>query len=151
MPFPEIQHPKTHLFNFCVDFRVFVFPFLLPNMGWNFYCPLRIWGIGNIGLSSKRSRKARGKDVDLEDFDDSEDEIEELMVNGEEEEDDEEDIDDTAFREKAVDVWQRKTEVTTGSAAIKSQLQAFNQNISEQVAANMRDPSKMVKQMQQRI
>ncbi|XWS54927.1 hypothetical protein CRYUN_Cryun10bG0131200 [Craigia yunnanensis] len=55
-----------------------------------------------------------------------------------------------AFRDKAVDKWQRKTEVTTGAAAIKSKLQAFNQNISEQVAAYMRDPSRMIKQMQQR-
>ncbi|XWS67905.1 hypothetical protein CRYUN_Cryun04dG0044800 [Craigia yunnanensis] len=47
-----------------------------------------------MGLSSKRSRKARGKDVDSEDFDDSEDE--ELMVNGEdeEEEDDEEELEE---------------------------------------------------------
>ncbi|XVF01097.1 hypothetical protein REPUB_Repub04eG0058700 [Reevesia pubescens] len=55
-----------------------------------------------------------------------------------------------AFRDKAVDKWQRKTEVTTGAAAIKSKSQAFNQNISEQVAAYMRDPSRMIKQMQQR-
>ncbi|KAG8473659.1 hypothetical protein CXB51_035995 [Gossypium anomalum] len=55
-----------------------------------------------------------------------------------------------AFRDKAVDKWQRKTEVTTGAAAIKSKLQAFNQNISEQVAAYMRDPTRMIKQMQQR-
>ncbi|XVE93638.1 hypothetical protein REPUB_Repub01dG0211200 [Reevesia pubescens] len=55
-----------------------------------------------------------------------------------------------AFRDKAIDKWQRKTEVTTGAAAIKSKLQAFNQNISEQVAAYMRDPSRMIKQMQQR-
>ncbi|XP_021286335.1 putative uncharacterized protein DDB_G0270496 [Herrania umbratica] len=55
-----------------------------------------------------------------------------------------------AFRDKAVDKWQRKTEVTTGAAAIKSKLQAFNPNISEQVAAYMRDPSRMIKQMQQR-
>ncbi|XVF45291.1 hypothetical protein PTKIN_Ptkin02bG0193900 [Pterospermum kingtungense] len=55
-----------------------------------------------------------------------------------------------AFRDKAVDKWQRKTEVTTGAAAIKSKLQAFNQNISEQVAGYMRDPSRMIKQMQQR-
>ncbi|KAA3454009.1 RRNA processing protein-related isoform 1 [Gossypium australe] len=56
----------------------------------------------------------------------------------------------SAFRDKAVDKWQRKTEVTTGAAAIKSKLQAFNQNISEQVAAYMRDPTRMIKQMQQR-
>ncbi|OMO74312.1 hypothetical protein CCACVL1_16836 [Corchorus capsularis] len=55
-----------------------------------------------------------------------------------------------SFRDKAIDKWQRKTEVTTGAAAIKSKLKAFNQNISEQVATHMRDPSRMIKQMQQR-
>ncbi|CAK9146197.1 unnamed protein product [Ilex paraguariensis] len=54
------------------------------------------------------------------------------------------------FRNKAVDKWQRKTEVTTGAAAIKSKLHAFNQSISEQVANYMRDPSRMIKGMQQR-
>ncbi|PON98546.1 Leucine zipper-containing transcription factor [Trema orientale] len=55
-----------------------------------------------------------------------------------------------AFRDKSIDKWQRKTPVTTGAAAIKGKLHAFNQNISEQVAAYMRDPSRMIKQMQQR-
>ncbi|XP_065859189.1 uncharacterized protein [Euphorbia lathyris] len=53
-----------------------------------------------------------------------------------------------AFRDKSIDKWQRKAQVTTGAAAIKSKLQAFNQNISEQVASYMRDPSRMTKQMQ---
>ncbi|VVB17597.1 unnamed protein product [Arabis nemorensis] len=53
------------------------------------------------------------------------------------------------FRNKAVDKWQRRTQVTTGAAAIKGKLQAFNQNVSEQVASYMRDPSRMIKQMQQ--
>ncbi|KAB1225073.1 Protein BFR2 [Morella rubra] len=53
-----------------------------------------------------------------------------------------------AFRNKSIDKWQRKTQVTTGAAAIKGKLHAFNQNISEQVAAYMRDPSRMIKQMQ---
>ncbi|KAJ8774421.1 hypothetical protein K2173_016867 [Erythroxylum novogranatense] len=47
------------------------------------------------------------------------------------------------FRDKSLDKWQRKAQVTTGAAAIKNKLQAFNQNISEQVAAYMRDPSRM--------
>ncbi|KAK2650861.1 hypothetical protein Ddye_018350 [Dipteronia dyeriana] len=55
-----------------------------------------------------------------------------------------------SFRDKSIDKWQRKTQVTTGAAAIKGKLHAFNQNISEQVAAYMRDPSRMSKQMQQR-
>ncbi|KAG8664025.1 hypothetical protein MANES_01G272000v8 [Manihot esculenta] len=52
------------------------------------------------------------------------------------------------FRDKSIDKWQRKTQVTTGAAAIKGKLQAFNQNISEQVASYMRDPSRIMKQMQ---
>ncbi|KAL8542252.1 hypothetical protein ACS0TY_003208 [Phlomoides rotata] len=54
-----------------------------------------------------------------------------------------------SFRNKSIDKWHRKTQVTTGAAAIKDKLHAFNQSISEQVAAYMRDPSKMVKGMQQ--
>ncbi|KAB2627238.1 protein AATF-like [Pyrus ussuriensis x Pyrus communis] len=54
------------------------------------------------------------------------------------------------FRDKSINNWQRKTEVTTGAAAIKSKLHAFNQNISEQVASYMRDPSRVVRQMQMR-
>ncbi|RXH93134.1 hypothetical protein DVH24_013710 [Malus domestica] len=52
------------------------------------------------------------------------------------------------FRNKLIDKWQRKTEVTTGAADIKSELHAFNQNISEQVASYIKDPSRMVGQMQ---
>ncbi|KAG6677403.1 hypothetical protein I3842_14G024300 [Carya illinoinensis] len=55
-----------------------------------------------------------------------------------------------SFRDKSIDKWQRKTQVTTGAAAMKAKLHAFNQNISEQVAAYMRDPSRMIKQMQLR-
>lgn len=54
-----------------------------------------------------------------------------------------------AFRDKSIDKWQRKTQVTSGAAAIKGKLQAFNQDISQQVAGYMRDPSKMIKGMQQ--
>ncbi|CAN4111833.1 unnamed protein product [Withania somnifera] len=53
------------------------------------------------------------------------------------------------FRDKSIDKWQRKTQVTSGAAAIKGKLQAFNQDISQQVAGYMRDPSKMIKGMQQ--
>ncbi|XP_059458504.1 uncharacterized protein LOC132188117 [Corylus avellana] len=49
-----------------------------------------------------------------------------------------------SFRDKSIDKWQRKTQVTTGAAAIKGKLQAFNQNISKRVAAYVRDPSRMV-------
>lgn len=53
------------------------------------------------------------------------------------------------FRNRSIDKWQRKTQVTTGAAAFRGKLQAFNQNISEQVAAYMRDPTRMIKGMQQ--
>lgn len=53
----------------------------------------------------------------------------------------------SSFRDKSVDKWHRKTQVTTGNAAIRGKLNAFNQDISEQVAAYMRDPSKMIKGM----
>ncbi|KAL1802748.1 hypothetical protein ACET3Z_031395 [Daucus carota] len=55
-----------------------------------------------------------------------------------------------SFRNKSVDKWQRRTQVTTGAAAIKGKLQAFNQSISDQVSAYMTDPSRMVNGMQQR-
>ncbi|XP_024988234.1 putative uncharacterized protein DDB_G0270496 [Cynara cardunculus var. scolymus] len=55
-----------------------------------------------------------------------------------------------SFRDMSVDKWQRKTQVTSGAAGIKNKFQAFNQNISEQVASYMRDPSRMIKGMQQR-
>lgn len=52
-----------------------------------------------------------------------------------------------SFRNKSIDKWQRKTQVTTGAAAMKGKLQAFNQNISEQVASYVRDPTRMLKGM----
>ncbi|KAK1424527.1 hypothetical protein QVD17_19857 [Tagetes erecta] len=54
------------------------------------------------------------------------------------------------FRNNSVDKWQRKTQVTSGAAGMKNKFQAFNQDISEQVASYMRDPSRMIKGMQQR-
>ncbi|KAF3789267.1 bfr2 protein [Nymphaea thermarum] len=54
------------------------------------------------------------------------------------------------FRDSSIDKWQRKTQMTTGAAAFKSKLRAFNQSISQQVATNMRDPSRMIKRMQLR-
>ncbi|CAJ1827554.1 unnamed protein product [Sphenostylis stenocarpa] len=55
-----------------------------------------------------------------------------------------------SFRDKSINKWQRMTQVTTGAAAIKGKLHAFNQDISNQVSAYMRDPSRMIKQMQLR-
>eukprot|EP00268_Persea_americana_P014461 TRINITY_DN1643_c0_g1_i6.p1 TRINITY_DN1643_c0_g1~~TRINITY_DN1643_c0_g1_i6.p1 ORF type:complete len:275 (+),score=75.28 TRINITY_DN1643_c0_g1_i6:283-1107(+) len=54
------------------------------------------------------------------------------------------------FRDSSIDKWQRKTQVATGAAAFKGKLHAFNQNISQQVAAYMRDPSRMIQRMQLR-
>ncbi|KAG2624255.1 hypothetical protein PVAP13_3KG119100 [Panicum virgatum] len=51
------------------------------------------------------------------------------------------------FRNTEIDKWQRKIQVTTGAAALKGKLHAFNQNISDQVAGYMRDPSKMISRM----
>ncbi|XP_062233727.1 uncharacterized protein LOC133930952 [Phragmites australis] len=53
----------------------------------------------------------------------------------------------TTFRNTEVDKWQRKIQVTTGAAALKGKLHAFNQNISDQVACYMRDPSRMINRM----
>ncbi|XLU24490.1 hypothetical protein S245_060556, partial [Arachis hypogaea] len=53
-------------------------------------------------------------------------------------------------RDKSINKWQRITQVTTGAAAIKGKLHAFNQDITNQVAAYMRDPSRMIKQMRLR-
>ncbi|XP_020111729.1 putative uncharacterized protein DDB_G0270496 isoform X1 [Ananas comosus] len=54
------------------------------------------------------------------------------------------------FRNSEVDKWQRKTQVTTGAAAFRGKLHAFNQKISDQVNSYMRDPSRMIKRMQLR-
>lgn len=54
------------------------------------------------------------------------------------------------FRDRSINKWQRMTQVTTGAAAFKGKLQAFNQDISDQVATYMRDPSRMIKQMRLR-
>ncbi|VAH57208.1 unnamed protein product [Triticum turgidum subsp. durum] len=53
----------------------------------------------------------------------------------------------TPFRNTEIDKWQRKTQVTTGAAALKGKLHTFNQNISDQVAGYMRDPSRMINRM----
>ncbi|CAH9143187.1 unnamed protein product [Cuscuta epithymum] len=53
-----------------------------------------------------------------------------------------------SFRDKSIDKWQRRTQVTTGVAAVKGKLHAFNQSISQQVSNYMRDPSKTIKGMQ---
>ncbi|KAL1322650.1 hypothetical protein AAHE18_14G211400 [Arachis hypogaea] len=55
-----------------------------------------------------------------------------------------------SFRDKSINKWQRMTQVTTGAAAIKGKLHAFNQDITNQVASYMRDPSRMIKQMRLR-
>ncbi|PKA47650.1 hypothetical protein AXF42_Ash014427 [Apostasia shenzhenica] len=56
----------------------------------------------------------------------------------------------TPFRNSSIDKWHRKTQVTTGAAAFRHKLNAFNQNVSDQVAGYMRDPNRMIKRMQLR-
>ncbi|XP_059633879.1 uncharacterized protein LOC132276465 isoform X2 [Cornus florida] len=90
---------------------------------------------GNSGKSSKHSEASMNSNVE---GDEEWSQISQMQLRI------------ASFRDKSVDKWQRKTQVTTGAAAIKGKLQAFNQNISEQVAAYMRDPSRMIKGMQQR-
>ncbi|XP_074590297.1 uncharacterized protein LOC141846198 [Curcuma longa] len=56
----------------------------------------------------------------------------------------------TPFRNSSIDKWHRKTQVISGAVAFKGKMQAFNQNISEQVNGYMRDPSRMIRRMQLR-
>ncbi|MCO5591063.1 hypothetical protein L7F22_045040 [Adiantum nelumboides] len=51
------------------------------------------------------------------------------------------------FRNTSVDRWQRKTQLSTGAAASKSKLRAFNQSISQQIENHMRDFSRMLQRM----
>ncbi|CAM6034316.1 unnamed protein product [Sphagnum compactum] len=51
------------------------------------------------------------------------------------------------YRNNSVDRWQRKTQLSTGAAAVKGKLRAFNQSISQQVASVMRDPHKLIERM----
>lgn len=53
------------------------------------------------------------------------------------------------FRNHSVDKWHRKTQLSAGAAAMKNKLRAFNQSITQQVSAYMRDPTSMIKRMQQ--
>ncbi|KAI5058529.1 hypothetical protein GOP47_0026699 [Adiantum capillus-veneris] len=54
------------------------------------------------------------------------------------------------FRNNSVDRWQRKTQLSTGAAASKSKLRAFNQSISQQIEIHMRDFSRMLQRMRLR-
>jgi protein AATF/BFR2 len=46
------------------------------------------------------------------------------------------------FRDAAVDRWHRKAMLATGRAAMRSQMHALNQSLSQQVAAQLRDPER---------
>jgi protein AATF/BFR2 len=54
------------------------------------------------------------------------------------------------LRDASVDRWQRKTLLATGRAALRSEMRAFNQSLSHQVAAMLRDPSRALDRMQRR-
>ncbi|KAI0489136.1 hypothetical protein KFK09_028978 [Dendrobium nobile] len=56
----------------------------------------------------------------------------------------------STFRNNSVDKWHRKTQVTTGAAAFRGKLNAFNQNVSDQINSYMGDPNRMIKRMQLR-
>ncbi|KAL0904991.1 hypothetical protein M5K25_027160 [Dendrobium thyrsiflorum] len=56
----------------------------------------------------------------------------------------------STFRNNSVDKWHRKTQVTTGAAAFRGKLNAFNQNVSDQIKSYMGDPNRMIKRMQLR-
>lgn len=51
------------------------------------------------------------------------------------------------FRNSSVDRWQRKTQLSSGAAASKNKLRAFNQSISQQIETHMRDFSRMLERM----
>ncbi|KAJ7528645.1 hypothetical protein O6H91_15G012000 [Diphasiastrum complanatum] len=52
------------------------------------------------------------------------------------------------YRNNSVDRWYRKTQIATGAAAIRGRLHAFDQSISQQVSAAMREPSRLIRRMQ---
>ncbi|XP_020577940.1 putative uncharacterized protein DDB_G0270496 isoform X2 [Phalaenopsis equestris] len=54
------------------------------------------------------------------------------------------------FRNNSIDKWHRKMQVTTGAAAFRGRLNAFNKNVSDQIDGYMRDPNQMIKRMQLR-
>lgn len=52
------------------------------------------------------------------------------------------------IRDDSVDRWHRKTMLATGRAALKGQMSALNQSLSQQVAAQMRDPTRALERAQ---
>ena len=52
------------------------------------------------------------------------------------------------FRDAAIDKWHRKTMLATGHTALRGQMQALNQSLSQQVAAMLRDPTRAVARAQ---
>ncbi|XP_024538306.1 protein bfr2-like [Selaginella moellendorffii] len=51
------------------------------------------------------------------------------------------------YRDRTVDRWHRKTQISSGAAASRSKLKAFNQSISQQVAAAMKDTPRFIARM----
>ncbi|KAK8916287.1 hypothetical protein KSP39_PZI022749 [Platanthera zijinensis] len=54
------------------------------------------------------------------------------------------------FRNNSIEKWHRRTQVASGAAAFSGKLSAFNQSVSDQVTGYMRDPNRMIRQMQLR-
>lgn len=53
-----------------------------------------------------------------------------------------------AFRDSSLDRWHRKTMLSAGNAAMRSNLRALNQSVSQQVAALMANPAKLLQRTQ---
>lgn len=51
-------------------------------------------------------------------------------------------------RDAAVDSWHRRTLLATGRTALRSQMHALNQSLSQQVATAMRDPTRAIERLQ---
>lgn len=52
------------------------------------------------------------------------------------------------FRDASLDRWHRKTMLSAGNAAMRSNLRALNQSVSQQVAALMANPAKLLQRTQ---
>ena len=52
------------------------------------------------------------------------------------------------FRDASIDRWHRKTMLSAGNAAMRSNLRALNQSVSQQVATLMANPGKLLQRTQ---
>jgi len=52
------------------------------------------------------------------------------------------------FRDASLDRWHRKTMLSAGNGAMRSNLRALNQSVSQQVATLMANPAKLLQRTQ---